>query len=768
MPGTPPQSVEESSGPAGVPSADAASAVASVSGVVLLKDVKSDGRIMSSAHLTTGPLMARTARGIARSSGLLVAAIALAVLVGWVANWPLLKGFTSDAVPMNPVVALTFLIAAASLWIFIGIEAGPSWRSRWFAQGLSWIVVILAVQRLIAYALDWPSSIDQLLFGARLAGNRMAPTTAVSFAMMGLALAGLDVEVGRWRQRPAVWLSLLAGAIGLVAVTGYLYGVEEFYGPLRTYLAMAPNTAACFVLLMLGILCARPQKEPVSVLVSRTSGGTALRRLLPAAVIVPLILGWMRLKGQHLGVYDTEFGVALFAVATVVVLIVMTYVSSRSLLRTELRRMQAETALSRSEAFYHSLVETIPQHIFRKDLAGRFTFANTRFCNEIGRPLDQIVGKTDFDFFPPDLAARYRRDDQEVIRTGQPLDVVEEHVTPGGRTLYVQVVKTAVYDDSGRVIGSQAIFWDVTEKKRAQTLLEESNRQLAEAVKSEHSAHEARKAAQSQVVQAEKLAAIWQMVAGVAHEINNPLAFVNNNVAVIQRDVAGLRRLLDLYRQADGSLPAELAAEIAELAGQIDIAYTVENLDGLFARSREGMRRIQQIVKDLRDFARLDESDLQEADLGAGIESTVNIVQGYARRKGVKVVTQFGTLPKVTCQAAKINQIVMNLLTNAIDASKQGCEVTVSTRVDGAGAAAMAIIEVRDTGHGIPPAIRDRIFDPFFTTKPQGQGTGLGLSISYGIIKDHGGTIEVDSEVEKGSTFRVKLPVDGKPGGEKL
>jgi signal transduction histidine kinase len=256
-------------------------------------------------------------------------------------------------------------------------------------------------------------------------------------------------------------------------------------------------------------------------------------------------------------------------------------------------------------------------------------------------------------------------------------------------------------------------------------------------------------------VQSEKLAGLGQMVAGVAHEINNPLAFVGNNVAVMQRDVGGIRKLLELYKQADGSVPADLRQRITELEEQIDLNYTLENLEGLFARSREGLRRIQQIVKDLRDFARLDESDLSECDLNAGITSTLNIIQGHAKRKQVRLVTDLAPLPPVTCYPAKINQVIMNLVGNAIDASHDEGEVTIRSRADGAN----VILEVKDNGTGIPQAIREKIFDPFFTTKPQGEGTGLGLSISYGIVHDHGGEIEVESEVGKGSLFRVTLPV---------
>jgi signal transduction histidine kinase len=278
-------------------------------------------------------------------------------------------------------------------------------------------------------------------------------------------------------------------------------------------------------------------------------------------------------------------------------------------------------------------------------------------------------------------------------------------------------------------------------------------------------AHETLKQTQSQLVQAEKLSSLGQLVAGVAHEINNPLSFVSNNIVVLQRDLRGLRELIQLYRQAETTLAGhnpELLASIRTKAEQFDLAYTLENLERVMTRSREGLRRIQHIVKDLKDFARLDESERQEADVNAGIQSTVNIVEGHASQQKVVLTQELEPLPPITCYPAKLNQVVLNLLANAIDACPPGGKVTVRSRAT----PREAEIEVADTGCGIDPSICDRIFDPFFTTKPLGKGTGLGLSISYGIVRAHGGSIAVESTPGQGTCFTVRLPREASANGD--
>lgn len=252
-------------------------------------------------------------------------------------------------------------------------------------------------------------------------------------------------------------------------------------------------------------------------------------------------------------------------------------------------------------------------------------------------------------------------------------------------------------------------------------------------------------ATQGKLLQSEKLAGIGQLAAGVAHEINNPVGFVKSNLSTLKDYNRQLLALLDTGRKQPLT---------DDDFARIDYDYLREDIPVLLAESQDGLGRVQKIVADLKDFSRIDHAEMAAADLNAGIESTLNVVWNELKYKA-EVVREFGELSPVTCIAAQINQVVMNLLVNAAHAIKTRGTITVRTaQVDD-----FVRIEVCDTGEGIAPEHLGRIFDPFFTTKPVGKGTGLGLSLSYDIVTKHGGRIEVDSTVGSGTCFRVFLPL---------
>lgn len=255
-------------------------------------------------------------------------------------------------------------------------------------------------------------------------------------------------------------------------------------------------------------------------------------------------------------------------------------------------------------------------------------------------------------------------------------------------------------------------------------------------------------ASQSQLLQSEKMASIGQLAAGVAHEINNPVGFVNSNLGALTNYSKQMIALLERCRSGQAS-EADFAA--------IDFDYLKTDLGDLLGESREGLERVKKIVVDLKNYSRIDEAEWQAADLNAGIESTLNVAWNELKYKA-DVVREFGDLPPVPCVAAQINQVVMNLLVNAVHAIETHGTITVRTGHDDA----WAWIEVADTGKGMAPAVMQRIFEPFYTTKPVGKGTGLGLSLSYDIVRKHQGHIEVSSEIGVGTTFRVTLPLHGR------
>ena len=263
--------------------------------------------------------------------------------------------------------------------------------------------------------------------------------------------------------------------------------------------------------------------------------------------------------------------------------------------------------------------------------------------------------------------------------------------------------------------------------------------------------------AQQQLVQAEKLASIGQLAAGVAHEINNPIGYIFSNFGTLQNYLDQLFDMLTIYQGAEASAPPEVAARLRAMREQLDLAFLSEDIPSLMAESKEGIIRVRRIVQDLKDFSRVDTS--QEwvwANLHQGIDSTLNIVANEVKYKA-DVVKQYGPIPEIECLPSQINQVVMNLVVNAAHSigAARG-EITVSTGMVGL---EQVYLEVADNGAGIAPHIMSRIFDPFFTTKPVGQGTGLGLSLAYGIVQKHGGKISVASEIGKGTQFRIVLPV---------
>jgi len=260
---------------------------------------------------------------------------------------------------------------------------------------------------------------------------------------------------------------------------------------------------------------------------------------------------------------------------------------------------------------------------------------------------------------------------------------------------------------------------------------------------------------QAQLVHSEKMASLGQLAGGVAHELNNPAGFLYSNMDTLMRYVTKLKQLLATYDTI--TLPEEVAPKVHQLKREIGYETLLGDLSSTIVDCAEGATRIRDIVLNLRTFSRLDEAELKIIDIHAGIDATIRLLSQYYTSNHITLKRDYGDLPPVLCYAGQLNQVWMNLLTNAAQAIGPGRgEVRIETRlIDD-----MVAVRISDTGSGIQSEHLKKIFDPFFTTKPVGEGTGLGLSISYGIIERHGGTLQVQSTPTEGTTFITLIPLN--------
>jgi signal transduction histidine kinase len=294
-------------------------------------------------------------------------------------------------------------------------------------------------------------------------------------------------------------------------------------------------------------------------------------------------------------------------------------------------------------------------------------------------------------------------------------------------------------------------------------LVREQNALLEDKVKQRTAALQASnedlKRTQAQLVSAEKMASLGQLTAGIAHEINNPINFITSNIAPLRRNIGEIVDVMEAYRRVSPEQAAEQLSALKAQEQKLGIQESIEELSDIINSIAEGSSRTAEIVRGLRNFSRLDEGDLKDADLNEGLRSTLTVLSPQFKDK-VDFILELGDLPKVECFPGKVNQVFMNVLTNAAQATLERMEgrsreVKVTTRQN---EESVEII-IHDTGVGMTPEVQQRIFDPFFTTKAVGEGTGLGLAIVFGIIEDHHGQIAVESEPGVGTTFRITLPI---------
>ncbi len=392
--------------------------------------------------------------------------------------------------------------------------------------------------------------------------------------------------------------------------------------------------------------------------------------------------------------------------------------------------------LSRSEARYRRLTEGAHDAVVVADGEGRITLFNPAAERTFGYDASEVVGRPLSDLMPlalRDASGRERcTEDGRCGPVGRTVELKGRR--KDGEELPLELSLNAV-ETEGEVQYIGAIR-DQTERQRMRAML----------------------------VQSEKLASIGLLSAGVAHEINNPLAYIGNNLAVLERDFKGVQAMMDLYEMSHariGEVDPELLRRVEELSEDLDWPYVRSNLERMLARTREGVQRIANIVQSLRGLARTSPPKMEPVLIPDLIAPALEMIQGRIRRRGVELVQSHQDPRRVVCVASQISQVILNLLVNAVQAIEatdleHGGRIEVSSRTEGDD----LVVEIADDGSGIDPESLPRLFDPFFTTKPVGEGTGLGLSISHGIVTGHGGRIEVESEPGRGTRFRIFLPLN--------
>jgi PAS domain S-box-containing protein len=408
------------------------------------------------------------------------------------------------------------------------------------------------------------------------------------------------------------------------------------------------------------------------------------------------------------------------------------------------RIKQIEDELANERNMLRSVIENIPDPIFVKDAEGRYLLDNAAHCKSLGTDIRaDVIGKTSFDFFPPEEAAAFKADDDRVIATGRPMENHEECVPDAyGKRRWLLTTKAPIHNtETGAVERLVCIRRDITQTKEAEEKLKAANAELSLALSNLKEASEELRSIQLQLIEAEKMKSIGRLAAGVAHEVKNPLAIITMGVDYIE------------------GLPTD------------DV-----NTKDILKEMRAAVKRADNVIRGLLDFSAPRQLEVAEANLTEILEHALLLVRGEMSGKRYRLITDFQPdLPSLRLDRMKVEQVFVNLITNAIHAMPEGGALTVRVygkQLTGVGANLagtapeafrvgdqVMVAEIDDTGTGIPEAKLGKIFDPFYTTKPTGKGTGLGLTVTRSIIDLHGGTIEITNRPEGGARATVMFKV---------
>ncbi|MGB3239193.1 MAG: PAS domain-containing protein [Geitlerinemataceae cyanobacterium] len=421
------------------------------------------------------------------------------------------------------------------------------------------------------------------------------------------------------------------------------------------------------------------------------------------------------------------------------------------------QRKQAELSKEETQQRLQAILDYAPIAIFIKDLDDKYLTINHLTQRILNVKPEELLGKTDSDLFPEEIARKFQQHDRQAIEHDTPI-TLEHEISISDRTYTYLTIKFPLKNHAGETYAIGTIATDITDRKIAEDRLQQKTKQL------ETTLLELRQT-QSQLIQTEKMSSLGQLVAGIAHEINNPINFIHANLSHAQMYIEDLFSLVKLYQEKVSSQTPEIQEKLEEM----DWNFVLDDAPKLLGSMQVGTQRIRNIVRSLRTFSRLDETGIKRVNVHEGIDSTLMMLQYRLTPKPgcpeIQVMRDYGELPVLECDAGQLNQVFLNILTNAIDAldrvivTPEDAEPTISIRTEVLEDDRIAI-HMANNGPEIPEDIQQRLFDPFFTTKPVGKGTGIGLSISYQIVTErHGGSLECVSAPGQGAEFTIELPI---------
>jgi len=442
----------------------------------------------------------------------------------------------------------------------------------------------------------------------------------------------------------------------------------------------------------------------------------------------------------------------------------------RQVERREFERKEQQETIRENQEKHRVLLEDIKDAYYEADTQGRFTVVNNAMCNSLGFAREELIGQEYRKFVDDSMLETLWQAVNKSYKTNEQINLMDLVATrKDGTKIIFEALISIIRNTDDVPIGFRGISRDVTQRRQMEAALKKNQEELIRknseieanrkdiqfALEKLEKTHEELKTSQLKILQQEKMALIGQLAAGVAHEVNNPMSFILSNLGTLDKYIHRLMDFIQAQSEAIKSFKdAAAVRKINKKREELKLDYVIEDVKNLIKESLDGSERVKKIVHELNCFSRMDEGEYKNADINECIDSAITIVWNELKYK-CTLEKDYGKLPLIKCYAGQMSQIFVNLLINAVNSIVKKGIINIKTWYKDDS----IWMEVSDTGCGIPQKNLARIFEPFFTTKDVGKGTGLGLSITYEIVQRHKGEITVKSEVGKGTSFMIKIPV---------